>query len=81
VAVITGANTGVGLATATQLARHGARVVLAVRNLDKGNAAAATIRSTTPGADVSIQHLDLTSLDSVYAAAAELTPGSIGSTC
>src|ERR1700737_4725415 len=72
VAVITGANTGVGLATATQLARHGAHVVLAVRNLDKGNAAAASIRSTTPGAEVSIQHLDLASLDSVYAAAAEL---------
>jgi NAD(P)-dependent dehydrogenase (short-subunit alcohol dehydrogenase family) len=72
VAVITGANTGVGLATATQLARHGAHVVLAVRNLDKGNAAAASIRSTTRGAEVTIQHLDLASLDSVYAAAAEL---------
>src|SRR6202011_1871931 len=72
VAVITGANTGVGLATATQLARHGAHVVLAVRNLDKGNAAAASIRSKTPSADVSIQQLDLASLDSVYAAAAEL---------
>jgi NAD(P)-dependent dehydrogenase (short-subunit alcohol dehydrogenase family) len=72
VAVITGANTGVGLATATQLARHGAHVALAVRNRDKGNAAAAGIRSTTPGADVSVQHLDLASLDSVYAAAAEL---------
>ncbi|HXL62010.1 MAG TPA: SDR family NAD(P)-dependent oxidoreductase, partial [Mycobacterium sp.] len=72
VAVITGANTGVGLATATQLARHSAHVVLAVRNPDKGNAAAASIRSTTPGADVSIQQLDLASLDSVYAAAAEL---------
>src|SRR5260370_40864250 len=72
VAVITGANTGVGAATATQLARHGAHVVLAVRNLDKGNAAAASIRSTTPGAEVTIQHLDLASLDSVYAPAAAL---------
>ena len=72
VAVITGANTGVGLATATQLACHGAAVVLAVRNLDKGKAAAASIRSKTPSADVSIQQLDLASLDSVYAAAAEL---------
>jgi hypothetical protein len=65
VAVITGANSGIGLATATQLARHGAHVVLAVRNLDKGNAAAASIRWTSPGADVSVQHLDLASLDSV----------------
>jgi NAD(P)-dependent dehydrogenase (short-subunit alcohol dehydrogenase family) len=72
VAVITGANTGIGLATATQLARHGAHVVLAVRNLDRGNSAAASIRSTTPGAEVSVQQLDLASLDSVYAAAAEL---------
>src|SRR3984893_19488291 len=72
VAVIPGANPGVGLATATQLARHGAHVVLAVRNLGKGNAAAASIRSTAPSADVSIQHLDLASLDSVFAAAAEL---------
>src|SRR5260370_39737982 len=72
VAVITGANTGVGLATATQLACHGAAVVLAVRNLDKGKAAVASIRSKTPSADVSIQQLDLASLDSVYAAAAEL---------
>lgn len=39
VAIITGANTGVGFETASALAGHGARVVLAVRNLDKGKAA------------------------------------------
>jgi NAD(P)-dependent dehydrogenase (short-subunit alcohol dehydrogenase family) len=68
VAVITGANTGLGFETARLLAAHGATVVLAVRNVDKGKAAAARIG--VPG--VSVQRLDLTSLDSVRTAAAEL---------
>jgi NADP-dependent 3-hydroxy acid dehydrogenase YdfG len=55
VAIITGANTGVGFETASALASRGARVVLAVRNLDKGNAAAAKIAATTPGAAVTVQ--------------------------
>jgi NAD(P)-dependent dehydrogenase (short-subunit alcohol dehydrogenase family) len=72
VAVVTGANTGIGFEAAKVLAARGAAVVLAVRNLDKGKDAAARIGSTAPGADVSVQRLDLTSLDSVRAAAAEL---------
>jgi NAD(P)-dependent dehydrogenase (short-subunit alcohol dehydrogenase family) len=72
IAIITGANTGVGFQTATALASHGAHVVLAVRNLDKGNAAAATIARTTPEARVTIQQLDLSSLASVRTAAAKL---------
>lgn len=72
VAVITGANTGLGYETAAALAAHGAHVVLAVRNLEKGKEAAARIGSATPGADVSLQELDLTSLESVRAAAAQL---------
>ena len=74
-AVVTGANTGLGLETARALAARGASVVLAVRNLDKGMAAAASITSDTPGSDVTIQQLDLSSLDSVRAAAAELRAG------
>ncbi len=74
-AVITGANTGLGYETATALAAHGARVVLAVRNLDKGKAAADLIVRRYPGADVSVQELDLSSLDSVRAAAAQLRAG------
>lgn len=50
-AVITGANTGLGFETAAALAAHGAHVVLAVRNLDKGKQAAARITEATPGAE------------------------------
>ena len=48
-AVITGANTGLGYETAAALAAKGARVVLAVRNLEKGKAAADLITRSTPG--------------------------------
>ncbi|MFI5931885.1 SDR family NAD(P)-dependent oxidoreductase [Actinoplanes sp. NPDC051494] len=67
VAVVTGANTGLGYETAKALAEHGAIVVLAVRNVEKGKQAAARMTG-----DVSVQALDLTSLDSVRTAAAEL---------
>jgi NAD(P)-dependent dehydrogenase (short-subunit alcohol dehydrogenase family) len=67
VAVVTGANAGLGLETARVLAEHGASVVLAVRDVTKGLAAAARI-----GGDVTVQELDLMSLESVHAAAAEL---------
>jgi NAD(P)-dependent dehydrogenase (short-subunit alcohol dehydrogenase family) len=69
VAVVTGANTGLGYATATELAGRGAHVVLAVRNLDKGKAAADLIARRFPGTEVSVQELDLTSLASVREAA------------
>jgi NAD(P)-dependent dehydrogenase (short-subunit alcohol dehydrogenase family) len=70
VAVVTGANTGLGYQTATELAGRGAHVVLAVRNLDKGKAAADLIARRYPGAEVSVQELDLTSLASIREAAA-----------
>ncbi|OSC32432.1 short-chain dehydrogenase [Mycobacterium vulneris] len=72
VAVITGANTGLGYETALALADHGAHVVLAVRNLDKGKDAAARITAQSPHADVALAELDLTSLASVRAAAEQL---------
>ncbi|MET8454544.1 SDR family NAD(P)-dependent oxidoreductase [Streptomyces sp. NPDC005209] len=67
VAVVTGANTGLGYETAKALAEHGASVVLAVRNIEKGMQAAARMTG-----DVTVQALDLTSLDSVRTAAAAL---------
>src|SRR6266581_3353337 len=71
-AVVTGANTGLGFETAQVLAARGASVVLAVRDTDKGKAAAARIAGAAPGANVTVQPLDLTSLDSIRAAAGEL---------
>jgi NAD(P)-dependent dehydrogenase (short-subunit alcohol dehydrogenase family) len=72
VAVVTGANTGIGYHTAAALAERGAHVVLAVRNLEKGNAALARIVATSPKADVTLTELDLSSLDSVRQAAKAL---------
>jgi NAD(P)-dependent dehydrogenase (short-subunit alcohol dehydrogenase family) len=69
VAVITGANTGLGFDTAKVLAERGATVVLAVRDVEKGKQAAARLGSA---ADVTVQELDLSSLESVRAAAADL---------
>ncbi|TQJ21397.1 NAD(P)-dependent dehydrogenase (short-subunit alcohol dehydrogenase family) [Micromonospora sp. A202] len=64
VAVVTGANTGLGFETARLLAERGASVVLAVRDAEKGKLAAARMNG-----DVSVRELDLTSLESVRAAA------------
>ena len=72
VAVITGSNTGIGYEAAAVLAGKGAHVVLAVRNLDKGKAAAERISAATPHAEVTLQQLDLTSLASIAVAAADL---------
>ena len=63
--IVTGASSGIGLATACALAEAGARVVLAVRNVDKGQAAAAGLPGLTE-----VRALDLARLDSVRAFAA-----------
>jgi NAD(P)-dependent dehydrogenase (short-subunit alcohol dehydrogenase family) len=72
VAVITGANTGVGFEAGAVLADKGAHVVMAVRDLDKGREAANRITTRNPHARITLQRLDLSSLASVRAAADEL---------
>lgn len=69
-AVVTGANGGLGLETARELARKGAHVIMAARDQDKAAAAEADIRSEIPGASLEIVALDLGSLASVREAAA-----------
>lgn len=63
--VITGASTGLGEETARALAAHGAAVTMAVRDPERGNAAADRIRSAVPDADLVVRELDLASLASV----------------
>ncbi|MGP8303006.1 oxidoreductase [Streptomyces inhibens] len=67
-AVVTGANSGLGIATADALARAGAHVVLAVRDIKRGEAAAATVRGAR--GSVEVRRLDLADLASVRAFAA-----------
>ena len=71
VAIVTGANSGIGFETARVLAERGATVVMACRNPDKGEAAAARIRATAgEGGEVILMALDLADLASVRAFAA-----------
>jgi NAD(P)-dependent dehydrogenase (short-subunit alcohol dehydrogenase family) len=63
-AIVTGANSGLGRITALELARHGAKVVVACRSVEKGEAVAQEILAAG-GPEPSVQQLDLGSLDSV----------------
>jgi len=72
-AIVTGANSGIGLIAARELARHGAAVVLACRNAAKGEAALAEVRAAAPDADVTLAALDLADLASVRAFAGART--------
>ncbi len=71
-AVVTGANAGIGFETAQALAAKGARVILACRSSERGEAALAKIRKAHPQAQVELQLMDLTRLASVREAAEQI---------
>jgi NAD(P)-dependent dehydrogenase (short-subunit alcohol dehydrogenase family) len=71
VCIVTGSNTGIGKETARGLAQQGATVVMAVRDLTKGEAARAEIAASTGRSDVALMKLDLGDLASVRAFARE----------
>lgn len=73
IAIVTGANTGIGLETARMLALRGATVVLACRNLEKGQGAVDRIAAESPVGKVSLEQLDLSDLDSIEAFAKKLS--------
>lgn len=70
--VVTGASGGLGLVGASVLAERGATVILACRDMGKGERAADQIRSGVPGASVRVQRLDFASLASVREAASQI---------
>jgi NAD(P)-dependent dehydrogenase (short-subunit alcohol dehydrogenase family) len=65
VVIVTGANVGIGYETAKDLAKRGAKVIMACRNMDKGKQAVAEIKKENANADVSVMKLDLSSMKSV----------------
>lgn len=72
-ALVTGANSGLGLQTATALAGAGASVLMACRNLEKAARAEAEIKGAHPDAEVEVVELDLGDLTSVERLAGEVT--------
>ncbi|MFI0451260.1 oxidoreductase [Actinomadura sp. 6N118] len=70
--VVTGANSGLGLATTRALAGKGAHVILAVRDQAKGRCAVADITAALPDAHLEVRHLDLANPHSVRAFADRL---------
>ncbi len=72
--VVTGANSGLGFHTSLELARHGARVVLACRDVGRGEEAARRIAAEVPDATTEVRRLDLADLASVREFAAAAPP-------
>ena len=70
--IITGANTGIGKETAVDLARRGARVILACRSAEKGEEAVVEVRARSGNDKVVFRRLDLASLESVRQFASEI---------
>ena len=72
VALVTGANSGLGLHTSIGLARKGARVLMACRDAGRAEVALRRVRAEAPGATAELVTLDLASLASIEAAAVDV---------
>ena len=70
-AIITGGNSGIGFETAKGLLQMGANIILAVRNIEKGEAALAALTNLHPKAQIRVIQLDLADLESIRAFAEE----------
>ena len=70
--VVTGANSGLGYLTSLELAKQGAHVIMAARDLEKGRLAQASILEMRPRGSVEVRQLDLADLDEVKAFAHRL---------
>ncbi len=71
-ALVTGANSGLGFHTALQLGRHGARVLMGVRDPSRGEQALVRARAAAPDGSFEVVSLDLADLSSIRAAAGEV---------
>ena len=72
IAIVTGANAGLGFETTLALAEKGAKVIMACRNLDRANKAAEEIKSSISDASIRVMKLDLASFSSVRQFAKEV---------
>lgn len=73
IAVVTGANSGIGYHTAREIGRAGAEVIVACRDPGRAEKALASLRAEAPGAQFSLEMLDLADLTSVRAFAERLS--------
>ena len=71
--LITGANSGTGFAATKALAQKGAKIIMAIRNMEKGRNAASKIKNEVPDAKLEVMHLDLADLNSIEKFVAEFT--------
>lgn len=75
VVVVTGANSGIGLETARELARGGAHTILACRSDERGQRAVGDLQAEMPGSSVELMKLDLGSLSSIREFASKFAEG------
>lgn len=73
IALVTGANSGMGLATTVELARKGAKVIMVCRNRQRGEEALAAAKQKSHSVDIELMLCDLASLESIRSFAEEFT--------